>query len=119
MQSILDIYNAKINTRYEKAIGMIDEFLETSESMLKWQSVKYANATLGLNKEHNSAQLLWIFYNDQRERKNQIEHEWNVAKYVADSICSFVNPNAQSADPGATRAAAKGIWPPRRIHLPQ
>lgn len=102
---------AKIFVRYTALVkrvqatyDLIDEFVKTNDSRLRWSVVKATKTSLNSavltgNPEFESrgltfAQQLWVYLNTQQDITERNKIEWSRVEYMTDSICGFINPKA-------------------------
>jgi len=100
---IFDIYLTMAD-RVRTATKLINEFIKTDESKLRWAVIKSTKTSLNSvaitgNIELESRglsyiQQVWIFLNQQEDSVEQNKLDWNKVEYMTDTICTFVNPKA-------------------------
>jgi antitoxin component of RelBE/YafQ-DinJ toxin-antitoxin module len=102
---------AKIFVRYttlvkrvQTAHNLVDDFVKTNDSRLRWSVVKGTKTSLNSavltgDPEFESRgltfiQQLWIYLNVQQDVIESNKIEWSRVEYMTDSICGFINPKA-------------------------
>jgi hypothetical protein len=102
---------AKIFVRYialvkrvQVAHDLVDDFVKTNDSRLRWSVVKATKTSLNSavltgNPEFESRgltfiQQLWVYLNVQQDIVENNKIEWSRVEYMTDSICGFINPKA-------------------------
>jgi len=100
---LFDIY-LRLTARAREAIKLVEDFIKTDDSRLRWSVIKSTNTSLNSvtitgNPEWNAKglsyiQQIWIYLNQQNDLLEQNKLDWSRVEYMTDSICSFVNPKA-------------------------
>lgn len=94
----------KLADRSRKAAKLINEFIETDESKLRWSVIRATKSSLNSAvitgntdfefKGLSSLQQLWIYINLQNDLAEQNKHDWKKVEHITEMICTFINPKA-------------------------
>lgn len=105
-QIIIKIFEVYLTlaSRVREATKLINEFIKTDESKLRWTVIKTTKTSLNSvtitgNSELESKgisyiQQIWIYLNQQNDLIERNTLDWAKVEYMTDSICTFVNPKA-------------------------
>lgn len=105
-QIIIDLFQEylKLVERSRQAFSLIDEFVKTDESSLRWSVVNSTKTNLNSavitgntkfeTRGLTQIQQLWVYLHQQADTVAQNKVDWARVEYMTDSICSFVNPKA-------------------------
>jgi hypothetical protein len=90
--------------RAKVAVSLINDFVETDESKLRWSVVKATKSSINSatitgrpdfeNKGLTFIQQLWIFSNQKQDENDDNKLQWSRIEYMTESICTFINPKA-------------------------
>lgn len=105
-QIIIKIFEVYLTlaSRVREATKLINEFIKTDESKLRWTVIKTTKSSLNStaitgNQELESnglsyIQQIWIYLHQQDDLIEHNKLDWAKVEYMTDSICTFVNPKA-------------------------
>ncbi|MDO8640287.1 MAG: hypothetical protein Q7R33_01985 [Nitrosarchaeum sp.] len=90
--------------RSRAAIKLLQDFIKTDESKLRWSVLKATKTSLNSavitgnndfsDKGLSYLQQVWIYLNEQEDKVADNKHEWSRVEYMTESICAFINPKA-------------------------
>jgi len=94
----------KLVERSRQAFSLIEEFITTDESKLRWSVVRSTKTNLNSavitgnpnfeKRGLTQIQQLWVYLHQQEDAVAKNKLDWTRVEYMTDSICSFINPKA-------------------------